>query len=353
MILVLAALAQIVTLPSALDARWAAALDSPPAAPAAFDREHAYVPLRDAVVALNLRSGQIVWQRDLATTIAPSAGGDAVFVAVDGAVEALAASTGETTWRTPLPGRLTLVSWDTGWLLCASESGDLVALRASDGERLWRAALGARAETRPEPALDRLYLGLEGARVVAIELATGRLVWERTLTGRLTGLSATAGQLVVGSTGREVVSLDLVSGRVRWRWRVGGDVTGRAASDERRIYFVARDNVLRAVDRGNGNLRWYAELSARPAGGPALLGGAVLVPLATTVEVFDPSDGKSIGSIPVEGEIAAPPYVRLDARPTDTRLVATTRDGRIQGFGVRYEPPVGPLAVLPGSPAVP
>jgi outer membrane protein assembly factor BamB len=353
MLWLLAAVAQIVALPTALDARWVAALDTPPIAPAAYDADRVYVPVRGSVVALDLGTGRVIWRREVTTAIAPTAGLDAVFIATDAGVESIEAATGVTRWHTPLPGRLTIVSWDTGWLLCGTEAGDLAALRASDGELVWRTALGSRVDTPPEPALDRLYLGLDGARVMSIELATGRVVWERTLTGRLTGLSATGDQLIVGSTGREVASLDLRSGRVRWRWRVGGAAAGRAAGDDRRIYVVARDNVLRAVDRESGNLRWYAELGARPTGGPALLGGAVLVPLTSTVEVFEPSTGKNIGAIAVEGEIAAPPYVRLDTRPTDVRLIAATRDGRIQGFGVRYEPPRAPLAVLPGAPALP
>jgi outer membrane protein assembly factor BamB len=353
MLSLLVALAQVVTVPTALDARWVAALDSSPVAPAGYDLERAYVPTRESLVALSLRTGDIVWRRDLVTAIAPTAGGTSVYVATDGAVESLASGDGSTEWRTPFAERVTLVQYDTGWLLCATESGDLAALRASDGELVWRTALGARVDTAPEPALDRVYLGLDGARVVAVDLKTGRLAWERTLAGRLTAIASTADQLIVGSTGREVVSLDPAGGRVRWRWRVGGDVAGRATSDDRRIYFVARDNVLRAVDRHSGNLRWYAELGARPAGGPAVLGGAVLVPLASTVEVFDTASGKGIGTIEVAGEIAAPPHVRLDARPTEVRLVATTRDGRIQGFGIRHEPPLARLAVLPGGRALP
>jgi hypothetical protein len=36
--------------------------------------------------------------------------------------------------------------------------------------------------------------------------------------------------------------------------------------------------------------------------------------------------------------------------PTGARLVTTTRDGRLHGFGDRFEPAPAPLETLPGTP---
>lgn len=350
MLLILAALAQaaVATL-ATLDPRWLVPLETPPAAALAFDAATAYVPLRGGgLVAVELDRGVVRWRRDLATTIAPASGDGLVFVATDGVVEALAAGSGVTRWRAPLPGRLVTVTWDNGWLLCSTEAGDLAALRASDGQFVWRATLGAALVTPPAAGLDCLYVAIEGAHVVSLDLATGQQKWSRTLGGRITGLSAVDGQLIVGTTDNAVFSLDLESGRQRWRWRVGGDVSGPATSDDRHIYFVARDNVLRAVALGGGSLRWNAELSSRPVGGPQMFQGSILVPLATSVAVFDPATGKSLGTIAVSGELSAAPHLRLQTRPTGPRVVAVTRDGRLQGFGVRFEEPPAAVEALPG-----
>jgi len=350
MLLILAALAQAtVTALATLDPRWLVPFDMPPSAPPAFDAATAYVPIREgSLVAVDLERGAVRWRRDISTAIAPSSGEGLVFVAADGRVEALSAPGGTTRWRTPLPGRLVTVTWDNGWLLCSTDAGDFAALRASDGELVWRATLGAALVAPPAAALDRLYLALEGAEVVSLDLATGQKGWTRTLSGRITGISAVDGQLIVGTTDNAVFSLDLTSGRQRWRWRVGGDASGLATSDDRHVYFVARDNVLRAVARGGGSLRWTAELSSRPLGGPQLYQGAVLVPLATSIAVFDPATGKPLGTIGVSGELSAAPHLRLQARPTGARVVAMTRDGRLQGFGVRFEAPPAALDTLPG-----
>jgi outer membrane protein assembly factor BamB len=349
MLLILAALAQAAVALAALDVRWVVALDAPPAATPAFDATTGYVPLRGgALVAVDLDRGHLRWQRSAATSLSPAVGGGMVFIAGDGAIEALSADRGETRWRTTLPGRIATVTWDTDWLLCSNDAGDLAALRASDGGLVWRAALGSPLVLPPAAGLDRVYVGIDGGRLMSMDLATGKEMWARTVPGRITGMAAADGQLIVGTTDNVVFSLDLVTGRQRWRWRVGGDVAGAAASDDRNVYFAARDNLLRAVDLRTGNLRWTADLPARPVGGPQVLSGWIVVPLSTTVSIFDPQTGKPAAQVTVAGEMGSAPHLRVDGRPTSPRLVAVTLDGRMQGFGWRYEEPPARLQQLPG-----
>ncbi len=350
---VVAALLQAAMPLMTLDPRWAVTLETPAAAPAAYDAHHAYVPLRGGtLIAVDLDRGAIRWERPFASVVTPATGDDMVFVVVEDRIEAISTSRGEIEWRTVLPGHVTAVAWDTGWLLCGTDSGELTALRASDGTFVWRTSLGAPLVVPPAAALDHVYLGVDGGRVLALDLASGRQIWENAIEEPISALAATAGQLIVG-TNRAAVSLELETGRRRWRWRVGGAMSGPATSDDRHIYFAARDNVVRAVDVNNGSLKWYAEIPSRPVGGPTLFQGSLLMPVSTAVEVFDPRTGKPVGTIAASGEISSTPHLRLDARPTAARLIATTRDGRMQGFGVSYEPRLRPIETLPGAAVVP
>lgn len=353
MLLILVAFAQAALTLAALDVRWVLTLDAPPAAIPAYDATTGYVPLRGGMlVAVDLDRGQVRWRRDVASTVSPSVGGGLVFVAGDGVIEALTADRGVTRWRTTLPGKMVTVTWDTDWLLCSNDAGDLAALRASDGGLVWRVSLASALVVPPAAGLDRVYVGLDGGRLTSIDLASGQTAWTRTLPGRITGLAPADGQLIVGTTANAVFSLDLATGRQRWRWRVGGDVAGAAASDDRHVYFTARDNLLRAVDLRTGNLRWTADLPARPVSGPQVLGGWIVVPLPTAVSIFDPHSGKPEAQVTVAGEMGVAPHLRVDGRPTSPRLIAVTLDGRMQGFGWRYEEPPLRLQQLPGQ-AVP
>jgi hypothetical protein len=147
-----------------------------------------------------------------------------------------------------------------------------------------------------------------------------------------------------------MLSLDLQRGRTRWDWRVGADVTGAAVADDRRIYFAARDNMLRALDRGNGNLRWKRSLPSRTAGGPLRTGDVVIMPtVAADVPVYWAETGEPAFVIQTAGELAGVPYLREGQRQTATRLVLITREGTLQGFAARFEAPPAALNQLPGG----
>src|SRR5687767_9948156 len=344
--------------PPALDARWAVTFESVPAATPGYDATSAYIPLKGGqLVAVNLEHGTIRWSLDVATAFTPATGEGLVFTVSDQVIEARDAQTGATRWATPLPGGAAVpLFYDTGWLLASTTSGDLVALRASDGTVVWRRQVGAPLSAPPGPALDRLYLALADNRLVSVLLASGEITWSRAMPARVTSLLALDDQLVVGTAAKRVISVELTNGRERWVWRnVGGDISGVPAADEKRIYFAARDNILRALDRKSGNLRWKANLASRPAGGPLRLPETVLMPMASSeIAGYDPETGKPGVTVRAAGEIGTLPFARAGTRLTSPLLITVSREGQLQGFGRRFEPAPLPLQVpLLGAPALP
>lgn len=350
------ALLQAAAAPVALDPRWVVSFEAPPVAPAGFDDATAYIPLKSGqLVAVDLDRGVVRWALDIATPYTPATGEGLVFIAAGATIEALDAATGARRWSVALPGGAAApLYWDTGWLLSSSSDGDLSAFRASDGSLIWRQPLGAPLSTAPAPALDRLYLPLADSRLVAVALASGETIWSEALTGPITELLGLGEQLVYASSQKFVASVDVRNGRERWRWRVGGDVAGRPSGDSERIYFASRDNLLRAVDRRSGNLRWKAVLASRPAGGPLRLPDTVMVPLVSSaLSGFDPETGETASTTTAAGELGSQPFLRPKVRQTRPRLIAISRDGQLQAFATRFEPPSAPLAELPGAPASP
>jgi outer membrane protein assembly factor BamB len=343
--------------PPALDARWAVTFDSMPAATPGYDATSAYIPLKGGqLVAVDLERGTIRWSLDIATAFTPATGGGLVFTVSDQVIEARDAQTGASRWTTPLPGGAAVpLFYDTGWLLASTTAGDLAALRASDGTVVWRRQLGAPLSGPPGPALDRLYLSLEDNRLVSLLLTNGEIVWSRALPARVTSVLALEDQLVVGTAAKRVMSIELKDGRERWGWNVGGDISGTPAADDKRIYFAARDNVLRAVDRKSGNLRWKANLGSRPAGGPLRLPDTLLMPMVSSeIAGYDPQTGKPVVSVRAAGEIGAQPFMRSGTRLTAPQLITVSREGQLQGFGRRFEPVPQQLQLpLVGSPALP
>ena len=332
---------------AALDPRWIVAFDTAAAAPAGFDERTAYVPLKGGeLVAIGLDRGEVRWKVELTTALSPATGDGFVFAAGDAVVLAFQDESGTTVWRTPVGGSLSgPLSFDAGTVVVSKSDGELLTLRAQDGEVLWRRTLSAPQAVKPAAAGDQLYVGLQGGRVLALDRESGEEIWAYAVGDEVTGLLALDDQLIVGTTGNHVYSLRPDKGRLRWQWRVGADVTGPAVADDKRIYFAALDNVLRAVDRNSGNLRWTQPLPSRPSGGPLRTGDVVIVPtVSADIGVYNAETGKPAFTIKAAGELGGVPFLRETPRPTAPRSVAVSRDGTLQGFAPRYEPPPVPFA---------
>jgi hypothetical protein len=99
-------------------------------------------------------------------------------------------------------------------------------------------------------------------------------------------------------------------GVIDWRWRTGGDVIGAPVADERHVFFVALDNLLRAMDRKTGAQVWMRPLPVRPVAGVVLAGSTLVVagPPAA-LRVFMVKDG-----VPATGE-PIPPGAPVQAAP--------------------------------------
>jgi outer membrane protein assembly factor BamB len=276
-----------------------------------------------------------------------------VFIATSNSVIAIDQPTGRTLWQMAVEGQLSgAVHWESGWVFASTAQGDAVALHAEDGRILWRTSLGSPFATSPSVSGERLFVALRDGRLVALDVATGTATWSTALNQEVTGLLALADQLLVGTRANRLHSVSLDRGRIRWSQKAGADVIGSPAVDESSIYYVAFDNVLYALNRGNGNIRWRRNLPSRPVGGALRVEDVLLVPFSTNdIGAYLASTGAPSFTIQALGELGGAPFVRESARPTAPRLIALSREGALQGFAPRIEPPPAPLGELPGAKA--
>jgi outer membrane protein assembly factor BamB len=338
---------------TAVDPRWSLTFKEAPAAPAGFDREMAYVPAKSGeLIAISLDDGTAKWTAALATHFTPATGDGLVFVAVERSIAALEQRSGEPVWRLDLESPVGAPPhWESGTLFVSLEAGDLIAVHPADGAVTWKNALGSPMIVAPTTSQDRLYAALRDGRLVAIGIDIGETIWTQVTNESVTGLLALQEQLLVGTKGNLLHSYSIDRGRHRWAQKVGSDVIGPAAADDDHIYFVAYDNVLRALARRSGNLRWTRNLPSRPSGGPVRIENLVLVPFAApTIGAYVAATGAEAFTIAAAGEVVGAPFVRENVRMTLPRIVAQSREGIIQSFAPRVEPPPAPLAALPGSP---
>ena len=186
-------------------------------------------------VALDAKTGAEAWRQPMPGPVRapPTVRGGLVFVVtVDNHVFALDAGTGKQEWTYAgitesaaiLGGAAPAV--DGGVVVVPFSSGELVALRTDNGRLLWSESLATARRTdqvsamshiRGRPVIDRgrAFALSHGGVMVAIDMRTGRRVWERQIGG-LESPWVAGDYLYVLTGDSEVACLSRTDGRILW-----------------------------------------------------------------------------------------------------------------------------------------
>lgn len=360
--------------------QWVATLDDQPTAPGAMDDQRVYVPLAPArVVALSRETGDKVWVReDVESRWPPVVIGDTLYLVSVNTIVALDSLTGKDKWSAPFehelsapliafhapaPGKVEGPAASGGdGLLAIADKGVLLSLSKDDGRVLWMRDLGVASRFAPATDGTRALVALDDSRAVAVRLSDGRVEWEQKLDGMLNQPAVAHDRFFVGTNTNMLYALDDDSGRIAWKWKAGGDVIGTTGDVKSGAYYASLDNVLRAVNRGNGNQRWIKEIPARPLLPPQTYGYGdgkfweevvVLTGATSEIDAFAAKTGKAVGTYQPPSDLEGPPLIDSDLKPYRVAMVVITRDGRAIGLIPSAmqlpEPLVAPLLTeIPG-----
>jgi outer membrane protein assembly factor BamB len=302
--------------------------------------------------AYDIVSGDRAWLGDARPQLQPVVGGGLLFLVEPETLTALKAADGSTAWQLPFAEKVAVAPvWDNGWLVVSTAVGEVLAFRAADGHLVWRKRLESPAHAPAALAGDRVYVPAGNGRIIALQVETGEPLWERRLGGAVNEILALDERIYAGSD--NYFSCVMVKdGRVAWRWRTGGDTIGAPTTDGDRVYFVALDNIMRALDLKSGVQQWMRPLPLRPAWGPVRAGPTIAVAgLTTSVRAFDMKDGKPAGEVPAGAEVAAQPHALEHPRTKAPMLLLVTRDiakgASALLFMRSFEPTPTPVAPLP------
>jgi outer membrane protein assembly factor BamB len=300
---------------------WSLGLNNLLTQPPAYDGSLAFVSIEgNRLTAYDLVSGSRRWLITAQPEMAPVAGGGFVFLREGGSLKALRGADGSIAWELPLSEKLAVHPvWDNGWLVVALATGEVRALRAIDGQQIWSRNLESPAHAAPALAGDRVYVPTIDHRIVALSVSSGDVAWERRLGGAPNEILAFEDRLFVGSQDNWFYCVLAADGKIDWRWRTGGDIIGKAVADDRYVYFVALDNVLRAMNRVTGGQQWMRPLPFRPAWGPVKSGSTIVVGgKDPPLRAFNLKDGVAAGTLTgVAPQPEAPPAADAPAGSTD------------------------------------
>ena len=281
------------------------------------------------VTAFNPADGRSAWQAQTQPRVVAGVGltDSAVLVGtLDGEVIALSRNGGEALWRAGISSEvLAAPAGDGDIVVVRAGDGRIYGLAAADGQRRWALdrdvpTLSLRGSSQPVVAGDRVYAGLDTGKLVALELSSGRILWEeavstprgRSEVERLVDVDAdpvVADDAVYAvSYGGEVVSLESATGRLNWRQNLSSN--SGLALDQERLYASDRDGRVWALDRRSGAVLWTQDaLKHRRLTRPVLHGGYVAVgDLEGYVHWLSPEDGALRGRLNAgRSALVAPP----------------------------------------------
>lgn len=246
----------------------------------------------------------------------------------------------------------------------------------------WAAKIGAgssrknRIGAAPVVADGRIFTIDAGVAVTATSTG-GATLWSVDLTaafdkggGQSAGGLATAGGRVFATTGYgELVALDVASGEVLWRQRVDAPMSGAPATDGEAVYVSGRDGSAWAVSAATGKVIWQVVGSPGKAAyvgtaAPTIGDRAVIFPSSggDLMAVLKIGGGTKIWQASLAGKrlgraYALTPDVTGDAVIAGKTLIAGSGAGRTVAMsassGERIwsagEGALGPVAVAGGS----
>lgn len=293
--LLLAAPARVVPLALPLAAQWTREVaGAPPLAADLSDSGFLVVGFADHLEVMALSNGATAWSSPIPAALLACE--SKICVAGDStAIRAIDLAAKTVRWQKLTPKPLAIApTLRSGWVFLTSADGHVTALRDTDGSEVWTFA--APAPLTGPPSVDGAHVALASAdgHVTLVDLKSGKALWATRLSARPGVPKLGGGMVYVGTEDRRLAYLTAATGQIKDLARTGGAVMGAPALDDRFVYTGGHDGVLRAFDRGNGTLSWYADLPTRPtSAGPVVDKGLVAIALHTGGFQLYLSDGET------------------------------------------------------------
>ncbi len=302
------------------------------------------------VMAVEPESGRVRWKRDLELALSGGVGhhGDSIFVgASEGLVMRLDASSGAEIWRTVVSGEVLSAPQANGqYTVAQTYDGKLMGFDYETGEVRWTytsdvPVLTLRGTGTPMILGDNAIAGFADGKVVAVNLRSGNVAWEARVAipqGRseierivdIDGTMALQGtELYAASYQGRLVAIDIRSGRRIWQRNVSS-VSGVGVGFGN-VYVADDDGTVSAFLRNGQGVRWQnIDLGFRDLSRPTPVSSYVaVVDFEGYLHLLSQVDGDLVGRTKVDSSGA-----RADMLVRGNRLFVYTNDGTLKAYDV-------------------
>lgn len=249
------------------------------------------------VSALDAATGKPIWQIDLEAPLSagPGVGEGLVLLGTsDAEVIALALESGELRWRSQVSSEVLATPVAAqDHVVARTLDGKIIGLSVQDGVEQWRyqqdiPVLSLRGVSSPVLSGSYVLCGLDGGKLVALDVRTGQPVWEATIAlpigrselDRLVDIDGDPlvhqGSIYVNAYQGTMTVLGEHSGTLLWRREFSS--YSRPAADGNELYAADADGVMWAFDNQAGASLWQQDIfKRRQLSDVAVLGNFVAV----------------------------------------------------------------------------
>ena len=210
----------------------------------------------------------------------PAVAGGSIFTAArDGSVTRLEAATGKLIWRvnagSPLSGG---VGTDGTLVAVGTDKGELIVLDADKGTLRWRARVSSEVLAAPKLAGGLVLARTSDSRIFAFDAADGKRKWVYQRAASSLIIRSPAGMTIhenivfAGFSGGKMVALQLDTGALRWEVSVSqpkgatelervSDLSGDPALAGREVCAASYQGRAACYEWASGNQVWAREMS--------------------------------------------------------------------------------------------
>ncbi len=278
-----------------------------------------YAASADGLVrAVHTDTGRVQWKAKMRKDLSGGVGyydGALLLGSSEGDVLKLDASSGELLWSTALHGEVLAAPQANGEVVIAQTyDGRLQSLDYTSGELLWTydsnvPVLTVRGTSTPIIDGSVVYAGFANGRVLAVEALTGSIVWElrvaipqgRSEIDRIVDVDGTmsllGGELYAASYQGRIVGIEVANGRKVWQ-QDASSFSGVAQGFDN-IYVADEDGTVTAFLRNGQGVRWtQAALGYRELTRPTPVSSYVAVAdFEGYVHILSQVDGEIVGRV--------------------------------------------------------
>jgi outer membrane protein assembly factor BamB len=237
------------------------------------------------------------WSKDESETVTagPGYGENTIMIGTsEGRVIAYSADQGRELWSATVSSEiLSAPQRQNNIVIVRTLDGKIFALDGASGKSLWNhdrtvPNLTLRGTSDPVIYGGVVIAGSDGGHLAALDLTTGRLLWETVITEsrgstdleRMVDIDSTPvilnGIIYVATYRGDLVALQLETGREMWRRNIS--TYAGFSADDTNIYVTDEESHLWALERYTGNSVWKQEkLHARAATAASVIGEYVVV----------------------------------------------------------------------------